>query len=321
MREQRRLAVAIERRSARPRDRSSSRQLLRPLRWRASIAFAEALSVKPRRLGGEARALRRNLQAGVRRRSDRRRRGRARAARRRTRAGIVRQRVPQRERAMRRQLGEQTIRQRLMPSSSSARLGRPERRTAADGDRRSAGPTGWARGDRASSSALRSARRGRLVLGPDVAALDAQAAIGVDADEHAGAGDLGRIVDDGPLVERRERGLDLAEPLVDLVGQFVGVGILLLRAGRIRPSGRRSARCSSSVRSTVSPVRRRRPSVWPYGKSRRDRDPLPALGAQGPRLRPGASPSTSRSSSAGSWSQPPSSCWNRSRITTPPAAS
>ena len=37
-------------------------------------------------------------------------------------------------------------------------------------------------------------RRTALVLGPDIAAIDAEAAIRVDADEHAGTGDLRGIV-------------------------------------------------------------------------------------------------------------------------------
>src|SRR3984893_10282695 len=67
----------------------------------------------------------------------------------------------------------------------------------------------------------------RVVLPTDIAALDPQVAVAVDADEHAGASDLGRIIDDGPL-ECRERGLDLIEPLIDLLRQLVGARVLPL---------------------------------------------------------------------------------------------
>ena len=117
----------------------------------------------------------------------------------------------------------------------------------------------------------------RLVLGPDIAAIDAKRAVGVDADEDAGAGDLGRIVDDRPIVEGGERRLDLAEPLVDLVRQFVGVLILRLELGvfglqRVdrrlllgREVGRRAVEFAQAVGMAV-------------GKVDGDLDPLPALG-------------------------------------------
>ena len=69
----------------------------------------------------------------------------------------------------------------------------------------------------------------RFVLGADEAAFDVQRPLAVDADEDAGAGDLGRIVADGPVLERRDGGLDLAEALIDLVGQLVGLRVLLLK--------------------------------------------------------------------------------------------
>ena len=66
-------------------------------------------------------------------------------------------------------------------------------------------------------------RNRRLVFGPDIAAIDGQVAVRVDADEDAGAGDLGRIVGDRPIFEGGQRRLDFAETLVHLFGQFVGV--------------------------------------------------------------------------------------------------
>lgn len=63
---------------------------------------------------------------------------------------------------------------------------------------------------------------GGLVLRPDIAAVDRQAAVGADADKDAGANNLGGIVGPRPVLEGDERGLDLAEPRVDFIGQLVG---------------------------------------------------------------------------------------------------
>lgn len=68
----------------------------------------------------------------------------------------------------------------------------------------------------------------RFVLGTDIAAIDQELAVVVDTDEDAGAGDVGRIEDLGPGLEGFECGFDFAEPLVHLVGQFVGILILRL---------------------------------------------------------------------------------------------
>ena len=61
-----------------------------------------------------------------------------------------------------------------------------------------------------------------FVLRPDIAAVDRQAAVGADADEDAGSVDLGGIVGPRPILESGKRGLDLAEPRIHFVGQFVG---------------------------------------------------------------------------------------------------
>src|SRR6266481_9950455 len=49
----------------------------------------------------------------------------------------------------------------------------------------------------------------RLVLGTDVAALDAQVAVTINAEEGAGKRDLGGVVDEGPVIERFKGGSDL----------------------------------------------------------------------------------------------------------------
>src|SRR3546814_18177331 len=48
----------------------------------------------------------------------------------------------------------------------------------------------------------------RLVLGPDIAAFGLESTVAVDADERARASDFGGIVDDGPVFEIVEFGLD-----------------------------------------------------------------------------------------------------------------
>ena len=68
-----------------------------------------------------------------------------------------------------------------------------------------------------------------FVFGADIAALDAQVARSVDADEGAGARDLRGIEDHRPIVEARERRLELPEPFVHLFGQFVGIVISFLQ--------------------------------------------------------------------------------------------
>ena len=63
----------------------------------------------------------------------------------------------------------------------------------------------------------------QFVLGTDIAALDTQAAIRCDADEGAGAFDLGPVEHDGSGLESLQRCFKLRQALVDLVGQVVGV--------------------------------------------------------------------------------------------------
>ncbi len=81
----------------------------------------------------------------------------------------------------------------------------------------------------ASPSGSRSTSTGASSSRSDIAALDAQSAIGIDADEDAGAGDLGGIVDHRASIEGLQRRLDLAEPLIDLVGELLGLGVFRLQ--------------------------------------------------------------------------------------------
>ena len=77
----------------------------------------------------------------------------------------------------------------------------------------------------------------RLVRGADIAAVSDQRPIGVDGDDGPGNSDFGWLVTHGPVVERLDRGFDLAQPLIDLVWQFVGVIVLLGQAIQFRLQG------------------------------------------------------------------------------------
>jgi hypothetical protein len=50
-----------------------------------------------------------------------------------------------------------------------------------------------------------------LVLKPDVASIDSKVPIGVDADEHPGARDLGQLIANWTILEVRKRRLDVTE--------------------------------------------------------------------------------------------------------------
>ena len=90
------------------------------------------------------------------------------------------------------------------------------------------------------------------------AALDAQSALAVDADEGAGASDLVGIEADRAIFERGERGLEFGESPIDLFGQVVVAGVGLLEP--VVFGLKRSFSCRpSSDRGAVSPRRRRRP--------------------------------------------------------------
>jgi hypothetical protein len=77
----------------------------------------------------------------------------------------------------------------------------------------------------------------RLVLRSDIAAFNPEIPLAVDADEHARARHFGGIVDRGTLLECGERSLDLAEALVDLLREVVGLGVFLLEAVKLCPQG------------------------------------------------------------------------------------
>ncbi len=136
---------------------------------------------------------------------------------------IFRQRIPQRQCAMCRQLDEESIRQRfcnvLVVLFSLSRATRD-------------------RNDRAGHRGrnLLASRRRRigaladfwiahrcLVLRSDITPIYREPALGIDADEDPGANDVGGIVDHGSVFESQQRRFDLAETLVDRVGQLVRI--------------------------------------------------------------------------------------------------
>ena len=138
--------------------------------------------------------------------------------------GMFRNRVAQSEGAMRGQLDDEALGQRL---DAVLLIVLRLRGLAADGDD---GALNGGRGRLASFTVnlLRIAAfglDGTFILGTYIAAINQQRAVGVEADEDAGDGDVGRIVDRWALLEGVEGLFDLAETCVDLVRQLVGFGI------------------------------------------------------------------------------------------------
>ena len=143
---------------------------------------------------------------------------------------IVRQRIPQRQGAMGGQLGDEPFRQRL-EAVVLIDFGLRRRSTAsADADNGALRRAAWLAGGWGIAIGAGD-RLGRwFVFRTDVAALDPEFAVAVNADEYTGACDTHGIVHDRPFFERRERGLDFAEPAVYLVRQFLNVSVFLLKA-------------------------------------------------------------------------------------------
>ena len=224
---------------------------------------------------------------------------------------MLAQRVAKRERPMRRQFRHQPVGNRLQ-ALVFLRLGRRL------GLRRHArlvmlSPSGGGprRAVLAFGFGLRLDRQ--FVLRPDVAPLDTQASRAVDADESAGAADLFGIERNRAIVEGGERRLDLAEPLIDLLGELVGLRIGFLQPVHLGLQGVARGLLLLGERDLLAAKLPQAIGVA-VGEVGRDLDPLPALGAD--RLgsifelvrRPAGR------ASATSCSQPPSSPWNRSRM-------
>ena len=227
--EQRCLAVAVERRQRVPQSCRRFRQLLDPLRVPRVDRLGGGGLRQTRRLSAEARMLRRDLQAGVRGVAVEGVEAEGVQHRLESDVRIVRQRIPQGQGAMGGQLGHQPIRERTDGFVLLRRVDLGTRRRATDGNGGSLDGAAGAGGLRCITIAALDWLKRRFVLGADEAAFDVQRPLVVDADEDACASDLRRIVADGPVLERRDGGLDLAETLIDLVGQLVGLRILLLK--------------------------------------------------------------------------------------------
>ncbi len=119
----------------------------------------------------------------------------------------------------------------------------------------------------------------RLVLGPDIAAIDSETAIPIQRDEDARAPDLGRIVDQRPLFERFHRHLELTEQGIDLLGVFVLSGTFLFQrtilgeersVGRAFLVGHRRGITDETPQTVAVAI----------GQVGRDLDPLPAFGSE-----------------------------------------
>jgi hypothetical protein len=134
---------------------------------------------------------------------------------------------------MRRKLGDEALRQRLEAVVLFG-LGFRLRRTGANGDDGTLDRTVRLVGDGGLDIVILDRLERRLILSTYIAPLDPEIAVAVDANEHAGAGNLGGIIDKRTSVECLQRGLELADSLVDLLRQLVGLGIFLLELIKLR---------------------------------------------------------------------------------------
>ena len=119
----------------------------------------------------------------------------------------------------------------------------------------------------------------RLVLRPDIAAIDRKAAVAIQRHEYASAREFGRVVDQRPLFERFHRHLELTEPGIDLLGVFVLAGTLLFQrtilgeersVGRAFLVGHRRGITDETPQTVAVAI----------GQVGRDLDPLPAFGSE-----------------------------------------
>ena len=192
--------------------------------------------------------------------------------------------VPERDGAMGGKLGQEPFRQRLDRIAVVIVLGRDRVEAAVEDDCRDAGSAGH----------RRLARHGRgflvligpvligggLVFGADIAALDVEAAVAIQADENAGPRNLGRVEPDGAIVERLDLGFEFAETLIDLVGQLVGLGVLRLERVEFRLQGG-AARGFLLAHLDGFAFELAQAVGVAVGEIDGDRDPFPAFGGQG----------------------------------------
>ena len=122
--------------------------------------------------------------------------------------------------------------------------------------------------------------RRRLVFRTDVAAIDRQRPLRVDADEDAGARNVGRRVGHRPIDEGDERVLDFAQPLIHLVRQFASLRIVGFERG-IFGIERRDGRLLVLRESGGDALEPAQPAIVAVGEIDGDLDPLPAFGGDG----------------------------------------
>ncbi len=202
-------------------------------------------------------------------------------------AGLFTDGAAQRKRAMCRQFGHQPVGDRLH-AIVFFRLGL-RLRIAVDGLAAALDP--YRPGSRIVVVGLGSLRgiglrRGRdrqLVLGPHIAAFDPYLALAVDADEGAGAGDFRRIEHQRPQLHAAQRLFDLGEALLDGLGDFVMVGILLFKLVVLRPQRFARRLFLGRQRHLLAPDLAQ-PEGVAIRKIERDLDPAPAFGPDRIRL-------------------------------------
>jgi hypothetical protein len=114
----------------------------------------------------------------------------------------------------------------------------------------------------------------------DIATLDQESPIVIDRDEDPCPRDLGRVVAHRPILEVCDGLVERIDPLADVVGDFVGLAMLVLQGFALSHfclesglllDGRRNRLAGEASQSIVVTG----------GKCRRDDDPFPALGAKG----------------------------------------
>jgi len=119
----------------------------------------------------------------------------------------------------------------------------------------------------------------RLILGPHVATLDAQPAVTVNADEDAGADDVGGVECRRAVLKYLDRRLNLGQSCLDRLRQFFGLAILLLQ--RVVFALQRIERRLLRLGQRIGARQRTQPLPVAVREVRRGLDPFPAFGADG----------------------------------------
>lgn len=191
--------------------------------------------------------------------------------------GVLGERVAQRQRAVGGQLGDEPVGDRPHALVLFGRLRRGLDRSGGIG---LVGDPGLRAGSGlvAAIYAVIGRRDGDFVFGPDIAAFDPQGARPVDADKGAGARNLSRVVNDRPLLEGGQRGLDLGNALIDLLRDFVRLDVSLLQLVELSPESFIGGRLLFGERTLLADQAAEIVGVA-IRKVGGNFDPLPAFGA------------------------------------------